>query len=211
MYNVIDPATAEYLSHWMRHRDPLLDEMESYAQENDFPIIGPLAGAYLYQFARMINAKRVFELGSGYGYSAYYFLKAVEPDGIVHCTEFSKQNIDLAREFLSGAGLWERTTFHQGDALAALQKIGSSWDVIFNDIHKKQYPETVELAYRYLRPGGLFISDNVLWSGRVLDGKDDGASDTAAIKEFTRRLFAHEGFITTILPIRDGVSIAMRR
>ncbi len=211
MYHVIDPDTAEYLSRWVRHHDPVLSEMESYAGANDFPIIGPLAGAYLYQLARMVNAKRVFELGSGYGYSAYYFLKAVGTTGIVHCTELAKQNIDLAREFLTRADLWDRATFHQQDALSALEKIGGSWDVIFSDIHKKQYPETIELAYRHLRPGGLFISDNVLWSGRILDGKDDGTPDTAAIKEFTRRLFAHDGFITTILPIRDGIAVAMRQ
>ncbi|NOY05228.1 MAG: O-methyltransferase [Chlorobi bacterium] len=206
MYTVIDPDIAEYLSHWMRHRDPLLDEMESYARENDFPIIGPLAGAYLYQLACMSNAKRVFELGSGYGYSAYYFLKAVGPTGMVHCTELSEKNIDLARDFLTRADLWDRVTFHQEDALSALERIGGSWDVIFNDIHKHQYPASIELAYHHLRPGGLFISDNVLWSGRVLDGKDDGSPDTAAIKEFTRpkgssRLFFQYG---TVLPSPCG-------
>jgi predicted O-methyltransferase YrrM len=88
--------------------------------------------------------------------------------------------------------------------------VGGTWDIVYNDIDKDGYPETVDLAHAHLRPGGLFITDNVLWSGRVLPGGDDGGADTAGVKEFTRRLLAHPGFLTAIDPTRDGVAVALR-
>jgi len=101
-------------------------------------------------------------------------------------------------------------TYHQEEATAALRRVGGTWDIVYNDIDKDGYPETVDLAHAHLRPGGLFITDNVLWSGRVLAGEDDGKPATAGVKEFTRRLLAHPGFLTTIEPTRDGVAVALK-
>ena len=130
--------------------------------------------------------------------------------GAVHCTELSEENIKLAEGFLTRAGVWSRITYHQEEATAALRRTGGTWDIVYNDIDKEGYPDTVDLAYAHLRPGGLFISDNVLWSGRVLEGESDGSAATKGIQEFTRRLFAHQGFLTTIDPTRDGVAVALR-
>ena len=184
--------------------------MEALARERDFPIVGPVVGRHLEVLARAIGARRVFELGSGYGYSAYFFARAVGDGGEVHCTELSAANVDLARGFLGRAGLWERVTYHQEEATAALRRVGGSWDIVYNDIDKDGYPATVDLAHAHLRPGGLFITDNVLWSGRVLPGRDDGTAATGGVVEFTRRLMAHPGFLTSINPTRDGVAVAVR-
>jgi caffeoyl-CoA O-methyltransferase len=184
--------------------------MEALGEQRRFPIVGPVVGRHLEVLARGIGARRVFELGSGYGYSALFFARAVGAEGEVHCTELSPENVELARGFLGRAGLWERVTYHREEATSALRRVGGTWDVVYNDIDKDGYPATVDLAYEHLRPGGLFITDNVLWSGRVLPGRDDGAAATRGVIEFTRRLMAHRGFLASINPTRDGVAVAVR-
>src|SRR5206468_881245 len=165
---------------------------------------------YLQVLTRSIRARRVFELGSGYGYSALHFAHAVGEAGVVHCTELSEENVRLAEGFLTRAGVWGRVTYHREEATAALRRVGGTWDIVYNDIDKDGYPATVDLAHAHLRRGGLFITDNVLWSGRVLEGEDDGAAATRGVVEFTRRLMAHPGFLTAIDPTRDGVAVALR-
>ena len=203
------PQVEAYLNKLYEEDDPVRREMEELAQQRHFPIIGPLAGRHLYQLTRMIGAQRVFELGSGYGYSALFYARAVGPKGEVHCTELSAENIELAEKFLRRANVWERVTYHQEEATAALRRLGGTWDIIYNDIDKAGYPETIELAYEHLRPGGLFITDNIFWHGRTLNGEND--PDTQGIIKFVDRLFAHPGFTTTIYHARDGVAVALRQ
>lgn len=210
MAAIVNPRIEEYLRSLYDDGDPVRLEMEALARERRFPIVGPLVGRQLLQLTLAIGARRVFELGSGYGYSALFFASGVGETGSVHCTDLSQENVTLAEGFLKRAGLWDRVTYHREEAAAALRRVGGAWDVIYNDIDKAGYPETVELAYAHLRPGGLFITDNTLWSGRVLEGEDDGKPDTAGVKEFTRRLFGHGGFLTRIDPTRDGVAVALR-
>lgn len=207
---IVDPRIMEYLRRLYDDGDPVRKEMEALAQKRRFPIVGPLVGRHLELLTRAIGAQRVFELGSGYGYSALHFARAVGEGGVVHCTELDEENVQLAQRFLTRAGVWGRVTYHREEATAALRRVGGTWDIVYNDIDKDGYPATVDLAHAHLRPGGLFITDNVLWSGRVLDGEDDGSPDTRGVKEFTRRLLAHRGFLTAIDPTRDGVAVALR-
>ena len=208
--NIVDPGIENYLRRLYDDGDPVRLEMEVLGAARQFPIVGPLVGRHLEVLTRGIGARKVFELGSGYGYSALHFARAVGEGGAVHCTELSADNVALAQKFLERAGVWTRVTYHQEEATAALRRVGGTWDIVYCDIDKDGYPATVELAYEHLRPGGLFITDNVLWSGRVLDGQDDGSAMTKGVREFTRRLFGHRGFLTTIDPTRDGVAVALR-
>lgn len=207
---IVNPRIEEYLRRLYDDGDPVRLEMEALARERRFPIVGPLVGRQLLQLTLAINARRVFELGSGYGYSALFFARGVGEGGAVHGTDLSEENVRLAEGFLRRAGIWDRVTYHREEAATALRRVGGTWDIVYNDIDKAGYPDTVDLAYTHLRPGGLFITDNTLWSGRVLDGEDDATPDTAGVKEFTRRLFAHRGFLTRIDPTRDGVAVALR-
>jgi predicted O-methyltransferase YrrM len=207
---IVDPRIMEYLRRLYDDGDPVRAEMEALAEGRHFPIVGPLVGRHLILLTRAIGAKRVFELGSGYGYSALHFARAVGEDGVVHCTELDEENVRLAQHFLTRAGVWGRVTYHREEATAALRRVGGTWDIVYNDIDKDGYPGTVDLAHAHLRPGGLFITDNVLWSGRVLEGEDDGSAMTRGVREFTRRLLAHPGFLTAIDPTRDGVAVALR-
>jgi len=208
--DIVDPRIMEYLRRLYDDGDPVRTEMEALAEKRRFPIVGPLVGRHLILLTLAIRARRVFELGSGYGYSALHFARAVGEGGEVHCTELDEENVRLAQGFLKRAGVWSRVTYHREEATAALRRMGGTWDIVYNDIDKHGYPETVDLAHARLRPGGLFITDNVLWSGRVLPGEDDGSKDTRGVQEFTRRLMAHPGFLTAIDPTRDGVAVALR-
>jgi predicted O-methyltransferase YrrM len=207
---IVDPRIMEYLRRLYDDGDPVRTEMEALAEKRRFPIVGPLVGRHLILLTLAIGAKRVFELGSGYGYSALHFARAVGEGGVVHCTELDEENVRLAQGFLTRAGVWGRVTYHREEATAALRRVAGTWDIVYNDIDKDGYPATVDLAHAHLRPGGLFITDNVLWSGRVLGGEDDGSAMTRGVKEFTRRLLAHPGFLTAIDPTRDGVAVALR-
>jgi predicted O-methyltransferase YrrM len=211
MAPIVDPRIEDYLRRLYDDGDAVRREMEDLARERSFPIVGPLVGRHLAVLTRAIGARRVFELGSGYGYSALHFARAVGPEGEVYCTELSEENVRLAEGFLTRAGVWSRVRYHREEATAALRRVGGTWDIVYNDIDKDGYPATVELAFAHLRPGGLFITDNVLWSGRVLEGQDDGTPATRGVKEFTRRLLAHPGFLTAIDPTRDGVAVALKR
>jgi len=205
---IINPKIEEYLRNLNPIQDNVLKEMEELGNERGFPIIGPLVGSLLYQLAIIIGAKRVFDMGSGFGYSAYWFAKALGKEGLVIFAELSEKNAWLAREFFRRGGLDNRVEIHVGDALQILEETDGEFDVIFNDIDKEYYPLVVDEAYKKLRRGGLFITDNVLWFGRVLT--DDLSPSTKGVKEFTRLLFEEKGFVTTIIPIRDGISLSVK-
>jgi predicted O-methyltransferase YrrM len=205
---IVNPKIEEYLRNLDPVQDEVLREMEKLGNERGFPIIGPLVGRLIYQLAVIVGAKRVLELGSGFGYSAYWFAKAVGEGGRVIFTELSEKNTSLAKEFFRRGGVDRRIDIHTGDALRILEEIDGEFDIIFNDIDKEYYPLVVDKVYKKLRQGGLFITDNVLWFGRVLT--DDLSSSTEGVKEFTRLLFQEQGFLSTIIPIRDGISLSVK-
>jgi predicted O-methyltransferase YrrM len=196
-----------------RHDEPVLLEMEKEGKERGFPIIGRMVGATVELLARSVGARRVFELGSGYGYSAYWFSRAVGPAGEVHCTDGDPENEKKAADYLTRADLWSRVRYHVGDAVELLAATTGEFDVVYNDIDKHGYPEAWRAARGRVRLGGLYICDNVLWSGRVTE--DSPTDDvrpgwTEAIKEHNAMIAADEDFHSTIVPTRDGVMVALR-
>jgi predicted O-methyltransferase YrrM len=208
--NIIDPEIDRYLHELANPDDPVLREMEVFAAERSFPIVGPQVGQLLHFLARTISAKRVIELGSGFGYSAYWFARAVGPGGQVVLTETAEENANQGLEFLQRGGLADRVRIEVGDALEIIDRIGGEFDIVFNDVDKEQYPLVLEKAAAALRPGGLFVSDNMLWFGTVLDPQPDQDS-TRGVKELTRRLYESDEFETVLIPLRDGVTVATYR
>lgn len=200
----------DYLYSMLPQRDPVLAEMEDYATQHDVPIVGPAAARVLQQLATMINARTVFELGSAIGYSTIWWAQAVGENGRVIYTDGDRKNAERARGYFNRAGVASRITLHTGDALEFLSEQKQEFDVIFNDVDKEDYPRVLRLVPPRLRKGGLFITDNVLWSGRVAD-KNPADPKTKAILEFNRKLYDSAEFYTTILPIRDGLAVAMKK
>jgi caffeoyl-CoA O-methyltransferase len=212
---ILDDAVSDYLTDLAvaGHHDQVLVEMESRAAEHGFPIVGRAVGRFLETAARMVGARRVCELGSGYGYSAYWFARVVGPDGEVVCTDGSADNATLAENYLRRADLWAPITWHTGDALEGLAATEGEFDVIYCDVDKGGYPDCWEAARQRIRVGGIWLCDNVLWGGRVVTGEDrEGlpAGWTAAIQQMNRAVADDPDWISTLAPIRDGVLLAVR-
>lgn len=195
-----------------RYDEPVLLEMEAEGKERGFPIIGRLVGVTVELLARSVGAKRVFELGSGFGYSAYWFARAVGPSGEVHGTDGDPANEPKALDYLSRAGLAEPIRWHVGDAVTHLGAAPGEFDVVYNDIDKDGYPAAWTAARERIRVGGLYVCDNVLWSGRVAvqDRDDPRPVYTQAILEHNRLIAEDDRFISSIVPTRDGVFVALR-
>lgn len=193
-------------------QDPVLQEMESRAAEHGFPIIGRAAGRFLEVAARMVGARRVFEMGSGYGYSAWWFARAVGEDGAVTCTDGSADNAALAEDYLRRAGVWDRVDYRVGDAIAGLEATEGEFDVVYCDVDKHGYPDCWAAARDRIRVGGLWLCDNVLWDGLVATGGDREGLEgwTEAIRAMNRSVATDPDFVTTISPVRDGVMCALR-
>ena len=200
----------DYLYSVLPKRDEVLTEMEGYASEHNIPIVGPAVARVLQQLALTLNAGTVFELGSAIGYSTIWWARAVGEKGRVIYTDGDPKNAERARRYFDRAGVSGRITLHTGDALEFLSEQKQEYDIIFNDVDKEDYPRVLRLVSPRLRKGGLFITDNVLWSGRVAE-KNPKETQTKAIIEFNRLLYNSEDFYTTILPIRDGLAVALKK
>jgi caffeoyl-CoA O-methyltransferase len=212
--DIVDPRIEEYLRGLLgRDDDDVPRDMERVAEERDFPIVGRLVGVTLELLARAIGARRVLEMGSGYGYSAYWFSRAVGPGGEVHMTEGDATNQEKALDYLGRAGFADRVQSHVGNALDVIDELSGEFDVIFCDIDKVDYPTAWAKASERIRVGGLYLCDNVLWSGRVVEEKptdDVGHGWTDAIKEHNEAIVADPRYEQTVVPTRDGVMVALR-
>jgi caffeoyl-CoA O-methyltransferase len=211
--DIVDPRIERYMEDRLRRFDePVLLEMEAHAEENGFPIVGRNVGVTLEVLARSAGAARIMELGSGFGYSAYWHSRAVGPAGKVHLTDGDPENEVRAAEYLKRAGLADRVRFHVGDAVKELEQLDGDFDVIFNDIDKHGYPAAWRAASDRIRTGGLYVCDNVLWYGRVAveDPEDRRPAWTEAVLEHNRLIAEDERYLSTIVPTRDGVMVAIR-
>lgn len=208
LHSIVHPDVRAYLDGLLPPDDPLLDTLEAYGAERGFPLVGRASGRWLELLARLGGARRVFELGSGFGYSAFFFARAVGEGGEVVCTEKDLHELQAARRLWAGHPLAGRLRWIHGSALDALAEAEGRWDVIFLDLGKKDYPAALELAAPRLRPGGLLLADNVLWGGKVVR---EGDPDTEALRAFNRAASADPRLETLILPVGDGLVVARRR
>jgi len=210
MNGITEKKTEKYLYSLLPRRDAVLRQMERYAAKHGVPIIGPACGRLLHQLARMIGAGRVFEMGSAIGYSTLWLARAVGPGGTVFYTDGDSANARRAEDYLRRAGVLDRVRILQGDALELLQSTDGQFDLIFNDVSKTQYPEVFRLAVPRLRPGGLFITDNVLWSGRAAKPASKRNAETLAIQKFNHLLYRSRDLFTCIIPLRDGFAVCLK-
>ena len=202
----------QYLDRLVPPRPPEMERMEAYARETSFPIIGPASGQLCYLVARMLGARRVYELGSGYGYSTAWFARAVQENGggEVYHVVWDEDLSARARQHLAALGYGDIIRYHVGEAVEALRQTDGPFDLIFNDIDKEGYPASLPVIHEKLRSGGALIIDNMIWSGRVMDPEDHSPA-TEGIREFTRLITTDPGWIVSLVPIRDGLIVAQKR
>jgi predicted O-methyltransferase YrrM len=207
--DILDPKLTEYLTNLLPPRPPEMQAMEAYAEKENFPIIGPICGHMCYRITRGSNAKRVFEMGSGYGYSTAWFARGLQENGggEVHHVVWDEDLSKRARESLTKMGYGGLVKYTVGEAIQALSATPGPFDLIFMDIDKQDYPKALPLIYDRLHVGGMLIVDNILWSGRIFDEKDT-SKETQAIRELTGMIMNNDRWIASIIPIRDGLLVA---
>jgi predicted O-methyltransferase YrrM len=188
--------------------DPILDAMHREAAERKFPIVGPEVGRLLFQLARMSCAERIFEMGSGFGYSTLWFARALPSSGRVHHTDGDAKNTQTGRAYLERAGVHDRVVFTTGDAREILKDTPGEFDIVFMDIDKEQYPSGYHTFKDRVKMGGLVIVDNLIWSGRVAAKDRDAA--TQGVREYIELMWQDPRFISSLLPVRDGVGVSLR-
>lgn len=207
MITITDPRIEEYLMKLQPETDPTLLGLERMANESQFPIVDRLVGRFLYLVTRLKQPKLVVEMGSGFGYSAYWFTRAISISGKVVLTDYAEENMAYARRVLSEKGLAERAEFRVGNAL----EIGKEYrdiDILFIDVDKYQYQEAIEAMIPHLATNALVIADNTLWQGMVAE--EDDAMNAGKVRRFNDYMFSRSDFFTTMVPLRDGVLLAYR-
>ena len=209
MGGITVPEVEDYLYAMLPPRDEVLAEMEADATKNKVAIVGPAVARVLHQLAMISGAKKVFEMGSAIGYSTIWWARAVGDGGRVVYTDGDPKRAEKARKYFDRAGVSSRISVRVGDALEFLSEEKATYDIIFNDIDKIDYPRVFRLALPRLKSGGLFITDNVLWSGRVSKANPDAT--TKAILEFNQLICESKDLFTTILPLRDGVAVCVKK
>ena len=205
----LSPWVSPYLDGLVPQRHPELLSMEAEAKAANFPIIGPAAGHFCYTLTRLLGARSVFELGSGFGYSTAWFARAIRENGggVVHHVVNDPELSTRAQRHLAALGLEGFVEFHVGEAVAALRTLEGPFDVIFNDIDKDGYPASLPVIAARLRPGGVLLVDNMLWHGRIADDSDQRPS-TNGVRELTRLVTTDPAWTSSIVPIRDGILVA---
>jgi predicted O-methyltransferase YrrM len=208
----------EYLTGLVPERPTEMQLMERYAEQHDFPIIGPVAGYYCYQVTRMIGALTVFEMGSGYGYSTAWFAKAVKENSAehpgaaakVHHVVWDEKLSGMARDHLKNLKFDQIVQYHVAEAVKTLQASDQLFDLIFCDIDKDAYPAALPVINHKTHPGSVLIIDNMLWHARIFDPADQSAA-TQGVREFTRLITASPEWTVSLAPLRDGMIVAYKK
>ena len=201
-----------YLDGLVPPRPPEMQSMEAHANEIQFPIIGPASGYLCYLISRLAGARRIYELGSGFGYSTAWFAKAVQENGggTVYHTVWDAELSRQARSHLTALGYADIVHYQVSEAVQALKETEGPFDVIFNDIDKQGYPASLPVIRSKLRSGGILLTDNLLYHGRIFESNDH-VPETEAILEYTRLLSTDSAWISSIVPVRDGVMISYKK
>jgi len=208
MPGILNTKVEEYLADLLPKRDEVISEMERYAKKHDVPIIGPVVARMIYLVAQISGAKRIFEMGSAIGYSTIWLARAAGPEAEVYYTDGDPANAARARGYFKRAGVENSIQIMTGDAVNLIDQVPGEFDLIFIDVDKHQYPEALRKAVPRLRSGGLLLTDNVLWSGKVTRKSTDGR--TRAIQQFNKLIYSSSELFPIIIPLRDGVAVCRK-
>ena len=215
MGQVVPDAVEQYLSSLNRHGDVVLQDIARAGAERDLPLVDAEVGVLLRVLAMAVRATRILEIGTAIGYSGIWLAGALPAGGTLFTMESDEARARQARDNFARAGFSDRVSVIVGDAQRMLAKVAGPFDLVFQDGDKKLYAPMLDRLADLLRPGGLLVTDNVLWSGEVVPGfvtnPHHDAADTRAIVEYNEKLSTHPAFLTSTVPLRDGVAISVKR
>jgi len=207
----IQDDVEEYLYKLLPKRDAVINEMEDYAAKNRIPIIGPAVARMLALFVQVSGAKRIFEMGSAIGYSTIWLARAAGPKAKVFYTDGDPEKANRAKDYFRRAGVAKRIEVRVGNALELLKKMPGTFDLIFNDVDKHQYPAALQVALPKVKRGGLFITDNTLWSGKAARPAAPDDIHTQGVQEFNRLVYSMKDLYAVLIPLRDGVTVCRKQ
>lgn len=215
MGQIVPDLIEAYLHRLNRSPDAVLEEIASIGTTNDLPLVDAEVGVLLQVLARSVAARRILEIGTCIGYSGIWLARALPADGMLFTIERDPERAQIAKTHFERAGVADRVSVMLGDAQIKIVKVSGPFDLIFQDGPKALYNPLLDPLVGLLRPGGLLVTDNVLWDGEVVPGYSTDprrdAADTRAIAEYNERLMTHPSLTTAIVPLRDGVAISVKR
>ena len=212
--NFIDPALDKYCEQHGNDEPAYLQELTRETYEKvQMPqmISGHLQGRFLSLLSHLVRPKVVVEIGTYTGYSALCLAEGLAEGGMVHTIDIDPYLPEMVHRYVEKAGMLDRITMHHRPALEVIPELPTPFDMVFIDADKQNYPNYLDAVIDRVRPGGLIIADNVLWSGRVLLPVDQQDEQTRAIIEYTRKVKADPRLEQVMIPLRDGVSVARKR
>ncbi|MFQ3294124.1 MAG: caffeoyl-CoA O-methyltransferase [Halobacteriales archaeon] len=202
-------------------QDGVLAEMDDYARVQGFPHVGHDVGATLRLLARLVDADRAFEFGSGFGYSAYWIAAALPADGEIVLTEHDREELEMAREFMDRGGFDSLARYEHGDAIDTAKASEGPFDLVLVDIQKDRYLEAFETIRDKISTGGVIVADNAMTSGSVDfdellayvegDQPDDMNESTAGIAEYLTAVRDDLAFETVVWPLGEGLAVSYRQ
>jgi predicted O-methyltransferase YrrM len=211
---IVPGAVERYLAKLNRGSNAVLDEIAHANESRGLPLVDAEVGALLRVLATAVGAKHILEIGTAIGYSGLWLAGALPPGGMLFTIDINEGRAKEARENFARAGLEDRVSVLVGDAKLKLVKVSGPFDLIFQDGDKLQYSPLLDRLVGLLRPGGLLVTDNVLWDGEVVPDfvttPQKNRDDTRAIAEYNERVAAHPELRTSVVPLRDGVSISVK-
>jgi predicted O-methyltransferase YrrM len=215
MGQIVPDAVEHYLSALNHQRDGILDEIARVGAAEGLPLVDAEVGALLRVLATSIRAQRILEVGTAIGYSTIWLAGALPSGGMLFTIEKDAGRASRARENIARAHLSDRVTVIVGDAQLMLAKLSGPFDLVFQDGDKRLYVPLLGRLIDLLRPEGLLVTDNVLWDGEVVPGfvaaPLRNIEETKAIADYNERLNEHPHLLTATVPLRDGVSISVKR
>lgn len=210
---LIHPQAEIYAATFSSSEDELLkniaaDTFQSHAQPH--MMSGHLQGQFLEIISKLIQPRRILEIGTMVGYSAICLAKGLRHDGILHTIEWREEDAAMAKNNFIKAGLNEQIQLHVGDALQIIPQLNETWDLVFIDADKPGYRKYYELVKTRLRSGGLLLADNVLFHGDVLD-KEIKGKNAKAIHAFNELIKADDEVEKIMLTLRDGLFLIRKK
>ncbi|WP_254840233.1 O-methyltransferase [Natronomonas marina] len=198
--------------------DEVLREMDARAAETGFPTVGPAVGGWLQQLAGLVDARRVFEFGSGFGYSAYWFARGLPADGELVLTEVDADELDDAREYLARGDFGVTTRFELGDAIETVEEYRGPFDVVLIDNEKERYVEAFEAVRGKVSAGGVVVADNMTAGPfdfeeiyrLVVEDRGTRGGMAGGVADYLDHVRAADSFETTLLPLGEGLAVSRR-
>jgi predicted O-methyltransferase YrrM len=171
---------------------------------------GHLQGRVLAALSKLLRPQAILEVGTYTGYSALCLAEGLQPGGVLHTIDINEELESMVRRYIAEAGLTQTIHLHVGDARQLIPALDATWDLVFLDADKENYATYFDLVIDRVRPGGVIVADNVLWSGKVIDETVTDV-ETSALRAYNAKVQADPRVENVLLPIRDGLMVAIKR